>query len=76
MESYKIGTRQLLGSLFHHHQKYQRWYYGITLLQLNPNSLSVFPSLEEGEYNALLNVLGLATLGKDGMTLRIKPSTW
>jgi hypothetical protein len=76
MESYNIGTRQLLGSLFCHHQKYQKYHYRITLPQLNPNSLSEFLLLDKGEYNALLNELGLATLSKDGMSLRIKPSAW
>jgi hypothetical protein len=76
MESYNIGTRCLLGSLFHHHQKYQRQYYGVILPHLNPNGLSVFLSLEEGKYNVILNTLRMATIGKDGSTLRIKPSAW
>jgi hypothetical protein len=32
--------------------------------------------LDEGEYNALLNQLGLETLSKDGMLLRIKSNAW
>ncbi len=76
MESYNIGTRRLLGSLFCHHKKYRRWHYRVTLPKWNPNSLCAFLSLEQGEYNALLTQLGLASLSKDGFTLRIKPSAW
>jgi hypothetical protein len=76
MESYNIGTQWLLGSLFRHHKKYRRWHYGVTLPESDPNSLCAFLLLDEGEYNALLTQLGLATLSKDGKTLRIKPSAW
>jgi hypothetical protein len=76
MESYNIGTRRLLGSLFRHHQKHRRWHYGITLPQSNPNSLSSLLSLEQRDCNELLCALGLATLMKDGKTLQIKTNRW
>ena len=58
MDSYEIGNRGILGSIFRHSQRYRRWHYAMLLTTNNNNSLSHLLNLNNNDYIYLMNLLG------------------